>query len=195
MTSQQVFAYSKNTELQGILRYFFDLGTFWDNVEIHGSSVFPQFPSYVPSNAFDFNDDHYWLGDHNEETVTLTFCFKNHFVYPFGFEMKTSLKGDTRPKVFQFSSSLDNRTYANLITYRQSYGKSDSFYFSYMSKPMKCFRLTCIESVDSGHSFDVNQIELYGKLSKNKKIIICNTCAKSFNLQKTIPLFVIISFL
>ena len=115
MTSR-VFTYSKHTSLKGILRHFYDLETLWENIEVHGSSISKNYPTLYPSYAFDFNDDAYWLGEKTQDTITLTFCLKHFFVMPFGFEMQTSKNGHMIPKMFQFSSSIDNKSYINILT-------------------------------------------------------------------------------
>ena len=119
MTSKEFF-YSKDTSLEGILKSFYNSNSLWDIIDIHASSIHSSHPS-GPSAAFDFDDNSYWIGNHQEENPTLTFCFTNYFVLSFGFEMKTSTSGETRPKKFQFSSSLDNITYTNPKEYEQTY--------------------------------------------------------------------------
>ena len=158
------YYYSKDKSLHGIIRPFYDSGTFDINVEIHASSYYQK---CYPQNAFNYDSNEYWYGDNNQNgLVNLTFCFKNGFVKSYGFELGTSTY-ESRPSEFMFSSSIDNSSYIDSIYYSSPFNANDVFYFSFRSSPSKCFRLTSIKSVGNSKCIDVKSIELYGEIHNN----------------------------
>ena len=181
MSNNFQFHYSQGKSFEGIIRNLTSKGSIWNYVDIYGT-VSPSNSKLIPQHVFEFDNDEYWIGDYNEESVSLTFCFKDLFINVAGFQMQTSINGTARPKKFSFSSSLDNHSYElNPPTYEYPFEKGDVAFFSYLRKPAKCFKLTCIESVSKGNNFDVNKLELYGEMHlflNNSK-----TCYQRMNIR------------
>ena len=188
------YQYTSTNKLNGILRYFYDQGNeIYENVlEYFATSINSNDPKFSPQYAFDFDSNNYWLGDENTEFTNLSFCLKNYYVKINGFEISTS-NLDSLPKQFEFSSSLNNKTYINTKEYDHSFIKSDIHYFSYSSKISNCFKLTCIQSINGYTVFDVNNIEIYGKFSSNIRDLLDSTCEnkKSFFSLKLIFIFIL----
>ena len=169
----KIFTYSKDRSLHGILRSFYDEDTLFNNIEIYATSVYQ---SYESTNAFDYETTEYWYGNRfNDDICNLTFCMKNYYIKPYGFELGTSA-GDSRPSIIQFASSKDNKTYSNIMTYNQNYNDNDIFYFSYENSPQRCFRLICAKDVRGYNVFDVRYLEIFGLISSSLSSFNENTC-------------------
>ena len=181
------YYYSKDRSLNGTLRSFFDDGTLYSNIEIHATSISENDSKFDPKNPFNYTTNDYWIGDSSQEgLINLTFCLKNHFVKTYGFEIGTT-EFASRPAEFMFSSSFDNFSeYTAPISYSHEFNLSDILYFSYRSKPSKCFRYTSIKNVDNIVATDVRYIELWGEIHESLsqfRSYSCATAQHSFRLS------------
>ena len=167
------YHYSPSNSFHGFLRFLYDKTNGAYNGELIYSVTSYQTPTndqiLTPDHVFDFqstNDHLYWIGKNDADGAALTFCLKNFTAKLLGFEMST-YNGDARPKLFTFSSSIDNKTYSKSVEYEADFTSVLTQYFSFNSQPSKCFRLRCLQGTTNMRAFDVDHIEIYGDFYTN----------------------------
>ena len=194
------FKYSSTTPLNGIIHYLYTEhnGEYGSDLKYYAtSSTIYNGRVLTANHAFDYGPNNYslyWLGDESQEgPINLTFCFPNHFLKITGLELATSSISKRKPKIFRFSSSLDNITYKKSIDYTGNFTSALVNHFSFNSPLSKCFCLTCINDTLNNRAFDLDHIELYGEIHSSLDLFF-NTCRSvtlflTHNIFLLFPLF------
>ena len=174
--SEAIFDYCSTKSLNGIVRSFYDQGNLWANIQAQVSSNHSD--GHFLEDVFNFDNSKYWIGNDGVNTPAyLIFCFKNHYVAPTGFEMKTST-GKVMPRSFAFYSSNDKVEWHNKKNYSLTYKGGESHYFSFKSPPSKCFKLECLLGSNDAPRFDVVNLDLFGEI--RKELHMFQKCTQSF---------------
>ena len=168
--------FSFDNESKGILQTMSGSTDYWKLFTFSATSwVEVESGCRRPSNAFNFSNSNYWIGDNAGTPAYLTFCFKHFWVLPKGYQITTTGEDSARAKEWTFSGSNDNKTWENTQTIDHELNPYETHYFAWSPNAhYRCFKITTLNSTNKmfPYRFDIVNIDIFGNIIQNH--LTCN---------------------
>ena len=168
--------FSFDNESKGILQTMSRSPDYWKLFTFSATSwTETETVSRHPSNAFNFSNSNYWIGDDTGALAHLSFCFKHFWVLPKGYQITTTGEDSARAKEWTFSGSNDNKTWENPQTLDHELDPFETHYFPWSPNAQyRCFKIIPLNSTKTGflYRFDIVNIDIFGDIIQSP--LTCN---------------------